>query len=553
MTGVDRIRVELEALESDAPTVLPPSPPLAAERARWGWAPIAGILLAGVVLSVTGSWWLDHLRPTGSISPAPSVSHPQPSGPATTTLVWSMTPFAAPGAEPVAITAVGERLLITGRDEDGPAAWISDDDGATWARSTVSGIRENEVGSQTLGRVASHAGRLVALGLSQTEAAFISDDLGATWRRAERPLPSGAADIAAGPAGFVVVGDLRGFAFSWSPGASLAHWQAGAWVSVDGESWERSSDPFSTATQPRSVVTSVAQYDGTFAAFGYIQPDFPDGETLLRVVWLSTDGRTWELVDEPGLGSISEVTTGPAGFVAVGSLSAGRCRSAAWRSSDGRLWQVVELDHTCVGRGSDAHAIAAGPSGFVASGYEYRPSGGLTPVWWVPWFVQMSYEQEVDGQLLDITSIDDTFIGLGDCGFEADPCGTMLFVGRPPSAVDIVGDWQLVSGKVDDEDVPVLDRPTTMLFNGQEIGGKTPCNSYAAKVQVEGNRFALEDGILQTAIGCRGIVEEAERAFFEALRGVTEFAFDGEELVLRGPDIVLRFRRIALDADGPAP
>jgi hypothetical protein len=395
-------------------------------------------LVAGIALGALGTRWLDAARPLASASPSPTAST-APSGPPVTTLVWSATPFLTPDAKPHAITAVGERLIVTGKDRGGPAAWTSDDGGATWVRSPVRGLSDEEAEWQALGKVASHAGRLVALGLPQGEAAFISEDLGTTWRRSGHPLPAGAVDIAAGPAGFVVVGDLRGFGpTDWSSGGGLALWEAGAWVSSDGELWQ-TTGPLSSKSQPRSVVNSVSVRTisgrtSLVAAVGYYEPGFPEDSASIPSVWLSADGRDWDLVNHSGLGTISEIIAGPSGFIAVGSTVEGTCRATAWHSADGHNWDAVQLDLSCGGRGSDANDVAATWSGLVTVGFEYGGLSGRTPVWWVPRSSHAAYEQDVAGYLYDITSLGDTFVAIGDCGAKFDDhCGPMLFAGRLPT------------------------------------------------------------------------------------------------------------------------
>lgn len=116
----------------------------------------------------------------------------------------------------------------------------------------------------------------------------------------------------------------------------------------------------------------------------------------------------------------------------------------------------------------------------------------------------------------------------------------------PPSATDMIGEWRLIAGIVDGDEVPVLDRsPTTMAFNGTEMGGSTPCNVYGAEVQVDGDRLSV-GMIVQTMIGCSGVFEDAEQLYFAALSKVSTFAFrlDGDQLVLTGPDATLVFRRL---------
>jgi heat shock protein HslJ len=145
-----------------------------------------------------------------------------------------------------------------------------------------------------------------------------------------------------------------------------------------------------------------------------------------------------------------------------------------------------------------------------------------------------SGEEQIELFLGSIRWLDDT----------ADPTADAAPTPAAPDAADMIGEWRLVSGIVHGDEVPVLERsPTTMSFSGQEMGGSTPCNRYGAEVQVDGDRLSV-GMIVQTGRGCSGVVRDAEVLYFAALREVSEFGFDGDQLVLSGPDAVLLFSRL---------
>jgi heat shock protein HslJ len=50
--------------------------------------------------------------------------------------------------------------------------------------------------------------------------------------------------------------------------------------------------------------------------------------------------------------------------------------------------------------------------------------------------------------------------------------------------------------------------------------------------------------IVQTMVGCSGAVGESERVFLAGLRGVTAIWFEGDELLLTGPRVQLRFAQL---------
>jgi heat shock protein HslJ len=90
--------------------------------------------------------------------------------------------------------------------------------------------------------------------------------------------------------------------------------------------------------------------------------------------------------------------------------------------------------------------------------------------------------------------------------------------------------------------MPVKTR-TTIAFTGDEFGGQAACNRYGGHLQSVGNVVTMGQ-IFQTLIGCAGEVADSERTFMAALRGVTAIWLDGEELVLTGPRVELRFTQL---------
>jgi heat shock protein HslJ len=112
------------------------------------------------------------------------------------------------------------------------------------------------------------------------------------------------------------------------------------------------------------------------------------------------------------------------------------------------------------------------------------------------------------------------------------------------TAADMLGDWQLVSGQAGGHDLLVPpEQPITLTFDGSQMSGLAPCNSYSGEVNVVGQRLTVRD-IFQTLRGCVGVLETAERDYISALRSVTGFTVDGSALVLGGPQVLLRFQRI---------
>lgn len=72
------------------------------------------------------------------------------------------------------------------------------------------------------------------------------------------------------------------------------------------------------------------------------------------------------------------------------------------------------------------------------------------------------------------------------------------------------------------------------------IGG---CNEYVVEADIVGGRFALfGDGDI-TDEACSAPVMEVEAAYWSALRGVSVYRLDGDNLELEGEAILIRFSR----------
>jgi heat shock protein HslJ len=98
------------------------------------------------------------------------------------------------------------------------------------------------------------------------------------------------------------------------------------------------------------------------------------------------------------------------------------------------------------------------------------------------------------------------------------------------------GEWVLVDG------VPQVDGyPITLRVGDGEVGGTAACNSYGGAVRISGDAFEVDD-LSKTEMGCPDPgVHESESAYLDALMAVDRHDRDGEQLVLTGPDVELRF------------
>ena len=121
-------------------------------------------------------------------------------------------------------------------------------------------------------------------------------------------------------------------------------------------------------------------------------------------------------------------------------------------------------------------------------------------------------------------------------------CGGSGATPTPSGAsFDPEGSWQLVAANVAGPEVPILDEhPITLTIEGSEINGTAACNSYGGRLTVSDGRLEIGD-LGMTAMGCEEPAMTAEAAYMSALSAVTSIEPDGEQLVLRGPEVELRF------------
>ncbi|MFF0342556.1 WD40/YVTN/BNR-like repeat-containing protein [Kribbella sp. NPDC004875] len=148
--------------------------------------------------------------------------------------------------------------------------------------------------NQALQAVAARGERVVAAGFEESDnlsrALFLSsDDAGRTWTRGQLDKESvarshpfeGVTDMAAGPAGFVAIGD--------GPSTVL-------WHSPDGTTWKHLAD------DPKVVRTTdyLRAVTATSTGFAIVGGSTVGGNHL--VYWQSTDGVTWHRTEGPSIG-----------------------------------------------------------------------------------------------------------------------------------------------------------------------------------------------------------------------------------------------------------
>lgn len=128
------------------------------------------------------------------------------------------------------------------------------------------------------------------------------------------------------------------------------------------------------------------------------------------------------------------------------------------------------------------------------------------------------------------------------------PSVELRFSPTPPAGADgLVGTaWVLVDGALDGSAVPrPATHPITLTVDATRVGGTAACNGYGAEVTItpEGS---FETGDLgATAMACEPPeVMLAERVYLEALGRVDSWDLAGDDLLLTGPSVELRFEPI---------
>jgi hypothetical protein len=316
----------------------------------------------GLAIAI-GLGWLGVI----AIRSTPQVPADPPDLPNTPEL-WSRVQLDAPppGDGPSILVAGPDRLAAVGVVYDGPAtAWTSSD-GATWTRSA-----SEDLDGTDLFDIRPGGPGFIATGSDGPtpgtgEPTIWTSEDGVSWDRLPDDPVFGdtlfISAIAPGGPGLVAVG-------SWM----------GAWYSSDGMTWERASVPpvppgvypGDNGVTPQVYLSDLAVQGDRLVAMGDgLLADDGNLEHSVVVVWTSRDGRSWTDVPTPADvfpqdSSISDITAGPDGFVAVGEITVGEVSTPAiWSSPDGRKWRL----HLPGPDGLQLSSVAVGDGGYVAVG-----------------------------------------------------------------------------------------------------------------------------------------------------------------------------------------
>ena len=109
------------------------------------------------------------------------------------------------------------------------------------------------------------------------------------------------------------------------------------------------------------------------------------------------------------------------------------------------------------------------------------------------------------------------------------------------SATDVVGAWFLAEGSADGAPLPQPPGGHATLDVGADtLGGRSFCNHYSSTYRLDGDSLTI-DGLGGTEMACEPEVMAAETAYLSALGRADTVARDGDDLVLTGDGVRLRF------------
>jgi hypothetical protein len=359
-------------------------------------------------------------------------------------------------------TYQGNATLVSGTVAKGKtsydAAWLSTDGGAKWTRLT---IPADHGATASVSGVAFDGSGLLAVRPGRSASgtpdgiAYFSPN-GQTWQYAATIAPEGGwtpGVVKGSSYGFVVTGTTAqgqivgytstGTGTSWLPtgslGSATAESVTGATVASAGTVVAIGyTAPSPTGQQPILVEASTSGTVHQVALAGIAGAAIPElkinstavagGEQIAvgsasgyPAVWRKTTDSAWALVSslalvsaDPHLRTLTSVTHGPAGWLAVGAPG-----PVILTSADGLNWGVAGGDITQDLAGVTAVSAASGPAGYVIAGKLPAPGGSSVADVWssmnLTSWTRARDTNDADGsnQVLSVTASQDGFVSVG--------------------------------------------------------------------------------------------------------------------------------------------
>jgi heat shock protein HslJ len=115
-------------------------------------------------------------------------------------------------------------------------------------------------------------------------------------------------------------------------------------------------------------------------------------------------------------------------------------------------------------------------------------------------------------------------------------------------ADSVEGSWQMTSGTIDGEEIPLLDsHPVTITFEGDQVSGTAACNGYGGTFDLDGSEITINE-LAMTEMACvPEEIMETEAMFATAISRVETVAFD-DQMTLSGEGVQLVFESLDPDA-----
>lgn len=121
--------------------------------------------------------------------------------------------------------------------------------------------------------------------------------------------------------------------------------------------------------------------------------------------------------------------------------------------------------------------------------------------------------------------------------------GCSLLTGGASASLD--GEWQLQAGTNQGQPIPIVaGSRLTLNIDGTQVGGSAACNTYGGTIQSNGDSIVIS-ALSMTEMACQENLMASEAAYLAALPRVTAAARDGNSLILSGPQVELRYARVA--------
>ncbi len=402
------------------------------------WKTIASLIGPLAVVAIVA---FTVFRPSFAPSPGPS-----PSARESMVTKQTPTPFPTLNAQPVDVASLevqstpfeeaasvtgfalaGERVIATGSNKEGAAAWYSDDKGATWTRASVQTLDPPQPGAVAeMAAVAANGATLAAIGQWRqgrqgllTLSTWISTDAGSTWT--EQPRGDTGGQMRPFAAEFLTAGDMGFVTVHFSSFPTVL-------TSTDGVTWVKLEDDSSIR---KAQFRDIAASGDTLLAVG-LDTSNTSGGFLTPDLWTYTDADGWTTFNDRFSESIvGDLTADASGYYASGialpnpETTEGSV-AAMWESPDGTSWQQRVLSQA---PDLEAGALAHGPLGTLVMGDILAPPADGSGPHALAWFVQngtavdeTAQEYPVEWTSRAAIALSDRFLVFGVCAQGATGC-----------------------------------------------------------------------------------------------------------------------------------